>query len=420
LPDFDAQLFWSPDSSGQRLDVYVSVRESKLRFDKDSNSFVASYTSSLHLSGNVQLSKEVDRKIVLGSYPKADENSYDAFLVSFPINEGEHTIQIAVTDNESKTKFSKSYKITIPEIYDKSLLLSGIMFLARYDTSGQSRKITPFILSNVGLLSDTLKFFTVLTSRKPSNDSLFFYVYKIQSREPTTPTFNVQRSAYQPLAYNPCENNIDTILVYKYSTASSFREGTSFVFGNVPKPPPGNFLLKVIVKDDSNNTSSSTLKFQVHDKNFPQVSNNLSVMVSSLIYIAATNEITKIIAGRTDSSIKANLIEFWKSHGGLAKMVQYYQRVSQANQFFTSCIEGWKTPMGMYYIVIGAPDNVECEGEWNERWTYYQSSTQASMTVVFRLANETLNVEDRFYRIEQVITNVDLWDYYVNQWRTAY
>lgn len=420
LPDFDARLFWSPDSSGQRLDVYVSVRESRLRFDKDSNSFAASYTSSIHVSGKVPLSKDVDRRLVLGDFPKSDQNAYDAFITSFPVSGGEHTVQISVADNESKVRSARSYVINIPEIYNKPLLLSGVMFLARYDTSGQAKKITPFILSNVGLLSDTLRFFTVLSSKESSEDSLSFYVYKIQSREPVLPSFNIQMSVYQPLSYNPCENDIDTILVYKYSVASKFVTGNSFVFGNVPKPPPGNYLLKVVAKDDSNNSSMTYLTFTVRDRDFPKVSGNLRAMVSSLNYIAATNEVKKIIEARTDSAVKANLIDFWKEHGGLAKMAQYYQRVSQANQSFTSCIEGWRTPMGMYYIVCGAPDNVDCEGEWDERWNYYQSSTQASMTVEFRLAAETLNIEDRFYRIQQVFSNADLWDYYVNQWRTPY
>jgi GWxTD domain-containing protein len=420
LPEFDAKLFWSPDSTGQRLDVYVSVRESRLQFDKDSSLFVSSYSCSIHISGNVPLSKEVDRKIVLNSYPKSDQNSYDAFLVSFPISSEEHTVQISVTDNESRMKSTKSFIINIPQMYGKPLLLGGIMFLARYDTIGTATKITPFILSNAGLLSDTLNFFTVLSSKKSSEDSVFFHVYKIQSREPVLPTFNVRMYASQPLAYNPCKTDIDTILIYKYAMVSGFSAGTSFVFGSVPKPPPGNFLLMVEVKDHSGESSSTNLMFGVHDKGFPQIYGDPKAMVNSLNYIAAPNEMRKIIAGRADSSVRANLIEFWKEHGGLDKMAQYYQRVSQANQFFTNCIEGWRTPMGMYYIVCGPPDNVDCDGEWDERWNYYQSSTQGSMTVEFRLAEETLNIYDRFYRLERVYSNADLWDYYVNRWRTPY
>lgn len=259
-----------------------------------------------------------------------------------------------------------------------------------------------------------------MLSQEPLDDSAFFYVYKLQSKEPNIPTFNVQMSAYQPLSYSPCGVDVDTILIYRCSYAKSVAKGISLLFGNVPKPPPGNYLLRVVVGKESGTYAISTLKFQVHAKTFPDVINDLRLMVSSLNYIAASNEIKEIISAKSDSSVRENLIQFWKEHGGLDKMSQYYQRVSQANRFFSSCIDGWRTPMGMYYIVCGAPDNVECNGEWEERWSYYQSSTQISMTVVFRLAQETINIDERFYRIEQVYSNADLWGYYVNRWRTPY
>lgn len=418
LPDFEGKLFWSPDSSGPRLDVYVSVRESRLRFAKDSNLFVASYTCSVRLSGKAQLSKEVDRQIVLGAYPESDQNIFDAFLVSFPISSGEHTVQISVTDNESRQRATKVYSVNVPVVINRTLVLSDIMLLARYDTAGQAKRITPFILSNVGLLSDTLNFFTVLSSKGSSEDSIFFCLYMLRSRELAMPTFNYQMPVYQPMTYNPCESNLDTILVYEHSETSNFKAGISSIFGSVPKPSLGNFLLKILAKNGSGDSTTTFLRFQAHDRNFPQILDNLHDMINSLVYIASSSEIKEIYAGRTDSSERANLIDFWKDHGGLAKMTQYYQRVGQADQFFSSCIEGWKTPMGVYYIVCGAPDNVECEGEWDERWDYYQSSDQTSMTVVFRLVQETTNIEDRFYRIEQVYSNADLWDYYINQWRT--
>lgn len=69
------------------------------------------------------------------------------------------------------------------------------MLLARYDSVGQGMKITPFILTNVGLLSDTLKFFTMISSKNYSRDSLFFYVYRLVSKEPGIPGFNAQMSA---------------------------------------------------------------------------------------------------------------------------------------------------------------------------------------------------------------------------------
>jgi GWxTD domain-containing protein len=37
---------------------------------------------------------------------------------------------------------------------------------------------------------------------------------------------------------------------------------------------------------------------------------------------------------------------------------EYFKRVEYANERFTSTIEGWRTPMGMIYIICGEPYQV--------------------------------------------------------------
>lgn len=50
-------------------------------------------------------------------------------------------------------------------------------------------------------------------------------------------------------------------------------------------------------------------------------------------------------------------------------MRNYFKRVEQANQMFTSFKEGWKTDRGMIYIVFGLPDEVQLSGQ-QEMWSY--------------------------------------------------
>ncbi|MCL4509994.1 MAG: GWxTD domain-containing protein [Bacteroidetes bacterium] len=422
LPGFEARLFYSPDSAGQRLDVYVSVKESRLKYERQGDIYRASYISSVRLvqKEQVPITKEVSRVIKRNSYPEDLDNSYDAFLVSFNVKPGEYSVEVSVNDEESKQKAVRIYDLTVPDISDKKLALSDILLLARYDTSGQSRKITPFIMSNAGLLPDTIKFFTVVSSKNPSVDSIFFYLYKLRSRDYYFPNFSVQTFSNQPSTYDPCSEKKDTVLIYSYWTTASLNRGNSFVFGVVPKPPVGNYLLKVAAKDESKDSAMALLDFQVRTKNFPDISDDLPEMVSSLNYIASSYELKKIVEAKTDSAVKGNLLKFWKDRGGYDKMVQYYHRVAQANQYFANCVDGWKTPMGMFYIVCGPPDYVECQGAWNEKWVYSEPSTQSSMMVVFRLTRETINPDDRFYRIDRVYSNADMWGYYVNKWRTSY
>lgn len=432
-PTFDARLFWSPDSSsqtgsatGNRLDVYVSVKKSRLNYEKQGSSYRASYVCVIRLIRNDEnpVTKEIDRTIMENTYPGSNNNSYDAFLQSFAITSGKYRVEVSVGDEEAKWKTIRVYHVDIPETSGTNSVMGNILILARYDSTGNGRKITPFILSNVGLLPDTINFFTVVASKQSSLDSVFFFLYTLHRHGYNTINMNLGAYVNQQMGYDPCSHETDTVLIYNYSALVRLNKGYAFIFGAIPKPPIGNYLLKILARPEltsgngANDTLSSKYYFHVYNQDFPDITDNPMEMVNSLNYIATINEIKKIVDVKTDSAIKTNLLNFWKDHGGYDKMARYYQTVGEANRFFTNnCIEGWRTPMGMFYIVCGPPDNVDCEGTWNERWSYIQSSSQNSMTIAFRLAKDTQDIDNRFYWVDNVYSTADLWDYYVAKWR---
>jgi GWxTD domain-containing protein len=436
-PSFDATLFWSPDSmvsTGNRLDVYVSVKKARLNFEKENDSsFRASYVCTIrldkvgeHMGGQEDsvISKEIDRTLRQKNYPGSNDNSYDAFMQSFAVSDGEYRVSISISDDQGRWKNSKIYNIVIPNTSNMNTVMGDILLLARYDSLDAGRKITPFILSNAGLLSDTIHFFTVVSSKISCADSIFFYLFGLRNHVNYSVDMNFMAYLNQQTRYDPCSYGVDTVLIYRYSSVSQLNAGYTFIFGTIPKPPMGRYLLKIFVRpnavsgSNSNDELGSQFLFHVYNQSFPEITDNLVEMVNSLHYIAAPNEIKKILLGRSDSLIKMNLLSFWKDHGGYDKMERYYRRVGEANRFFTNdCVEGWKTPMGMFFVVCGPPDNVECTGAWDEKWSYIQPSTQNYMTINFRLANNAQNIDDRFYGIENIYSTADLWDYYVNQWR---
>jgi len=126
--------------------------------------------------------------------------------------------------------------------------MSDILLLARYDTLVQGRRITPFILSNAGLLSDTLSFFTVISSQRPSRDSIFFNVLKLEGKERIPSSYGRSSLSGIGPSFDPCRMGVDTILVYSYPINVVLARGFSYIFGGVPKPLPGNYLLEVLAE----------------------------------------------------------------------------------------------------------------------------------------------------------------------------
>ncbi len=421
-PEFDADLYQTADSSGQRLDIYISLKKSRLKYRKVGSSFQATYVTNIRLSRDDEppQANETQRVIRQSVYPTNSDSSYDAFLLSFRVMPGDYSVEVSITDGESGQKATRTYMKTIPAISDKVISLSDILLLARYDTVGQGRKITPFILSNVGLLSDTLKFLTVLVSHRPSSDSVFFRVYKLNNHYRLPSGFGGAPFSFRWSNQDPCRVDVDTVLAYSYSLHVAVDSGFSYIFGGVPKPFPGNYLLEVSVQDEEGSRAYSVLPFRIRERYFPDVTEDLMQMVNSLSYIASRGELERITKVRGDSAVRANLLKFWVDYGGYSKMAQYYQRVSQANRFFSTCLDGWWTPMGMLYVICGPPDYVECQGLRAERWTYIGAATNDRFVVDFRLTRETTNPEDRYYVVENIYSNLDFWSHYVNRWRTPY
>ena len=56
----------------------------------------------------------------------------------------------------------------------------------------------------------------------------------------------------------------------------------------------------------------------------------------------------------------------------------YYSRVQRANELFTSYKEGWKTDMGMIYIIFGPPNKV-FRSDGNLKWVYKKTYEMPSL-----------------------------------------
>ncbi len=422
LPEFNAALFHTPDSSGQRLDVYVSLKEARLKFEKIGDLFRARCTVNVRLlrDGEPFHSREIQRVVWRKACPSFSDSSYDASLVSFRVNPGKYTAEIFVTDEVSGETAIRKYRREIPDLSGRQSYLSDILLLGRFDTVGNGRRITPFILKNAGLLSDTLKFFTVLYSENSSSDSVFFDVFRLESHERLPSGFGGSLFSSSAVSYDPCRLGVDTCHVYSFQIPVAVQRGFTYIFGGIPRPEAGSYVLKVSTHETAGITATSLLPFLMRGRYFPDISDDLPQLVNSLRYITSPGELGKITSDNSDSAIKVNLLKFWSEGGGKVKMSDYYGRVSEANRLFSTCMDGWRTPMGMFYVVCGPPDFVECRGAFSERWMYVRSSTNERVVIDFRLTRDTDNPEDRYYGVENISSNMDFWSYYVSRWRTPY
>jgi len=107
-------------------------------------------------------------------------------------------------------------------------------------------------------------------------------------------------------------------------------------------------------------------------------------LVPPLRYLTTNTEFKKLIHAPDP---KAAVDSFWiETAGNEERAVElirdYYSRVEDANWYFTSFKEGWKTDRGMTYIVMGKPQTVFRSGEI-ETWIYGEQGNRVSLTFDF-------------------------------------
>jgi GWxTD domain-containing protein len=116
---------------------------------------------------------------------------------------------------------------------------------------------------------------------------------------------------------------------------------------------------------------------------FPEIATTAQ-LVTPLRYITTKSEYEKITEGEDQ---KEAVDQFWLNTAGnpaRAKTLiqKYYSNIEEANQYFTSYHEGWKTDRGIIYIIFDRPDYVY-RGESSEEWIYGEPEHRNSLRFDF-------------------------------------
>jgi GWxTD domain-containing protein len=151
------------------------------------------------------------------------------------------------------------------------------------------------------------------------------------------------------------------------------------------------------------------------DENFPKVG-TVDQMLQPLRYLTSKYEYDDMVMLKNK---KEAVDKFWIEAAGNAdrakEMIKlYYNRVQDANRFFTSYIEGWKTDMGILYIIYGEP-NVVYRSKNVESWVYGEDRNLLSITFTFIKVQNPFTDND--YSLSRSPVYKDGWYIAVDNWR---
>jgi GWxTD domain-containing protein len=116
---------------------------------------------------------------------------------------------------------------------------------------------------------------------------------------------------------------------------------------------------------------------------------------------------------------KAAIDNFWITIAGSKErarelLKRYYGRVKEANKYYSSYTQGWKTDRGIIFIVFGPPTSVY-KNKNNETWVYGIESNPNS--VHFNFIKTKNPFSDNDYILERSVYLKDPYYTAVDYWR---
>ena len=148
---------------------------------------------------------------------------------------------------------------------------------------------------------------------------------------------------------------------------------------------------------------------------FPEITTP-EEMRDPLRYITTRKEYDTLMAA---TQVKAAVDDFWlktaRSPERAKLLIQkYYTNIEEANKYFTSYLEGWKTDRGLIYIIFGRPDYVY-RADDSEDWIYGEPQNRNSLQFTFIRVNN--HFTDNDYMLFRSPTFKESWFITVQSWR---
>jgi len=349
-----------------KTDVYflLEVPYSSVQFKKSGNKFSADYQVDLTFYDSVKSKIIVEKlwseEIITENYSETfSKENYNISYRKLNLAPAKYHVVCTVEDESSKEPIIFESDISVRSFRD-SIDVSDILLINKIVEGKNGREIIPNISHSLSPGSSVM---------------INFELYS-----------NIDRAI--TINYIVKELNRDITVTRMISRA--IQAGTNIIEEKVDevKLKIGNYTLAVVVADANGaELCKRAIKFSVQLPGIPVSLEGLEKAIDQLIYIASDTEIDSIRAGKDYDEKLKKFIEFWKKHdpdpssSNNEMMNEYYRRIDYANKHFEGYYDGWRTDMGMVYVTLGPPDQVEREpmsidSKPYEIWYYYNLNKQ--------------------------------------------
>lgn len=346
LPDFHWDVIGAdaPQPEMSRLYIYLKTPYDVLSFVKsDSGGFEAKYEVSVTINDKDDF--QVDGKIWQEKVFAEDfeqTNSRRMFSITFAkfdIEPGKYQVNLGFTDLETKKTKKVQKKIELKDYEKKKLMISDVSFVRNLVTD--SLGVKTFVPEVADYIVDL--------SRK-----LYCY-FEIYNR-----TGNSEKYKISYWIKNARGKKVLEREYLRQSDGKRTLESFALLSNDLSQ---GAYEIEVKVRQGKNEAKVKK-EFVVRWADLPSSIYDIELAIKQAKYIAEKKEWDKLKKAKEDEKLDA-FREFWAKRDPTPGspqnewMDEYYARVAYANARFGGFRDGWKSDMGMIYIIFGPPSDVE-------------------------------------------------------------
>lgn len=362
LPTFHYDLVnvASPDLELSRLQVYLKIAFDELQFTLSEEQFQAKFEISVVIydkKGNQVDGKIEEEDVVAENFDLTNSRqAYSTSYLKFDLEPDVYKIAINLSDMETKKSRSVKDEFQLRDFNEKKLTVSDLAF------------VRDIVVDSLGVKSFSPD---IANCIKETGDDLhvYFEIYsQAEKDEQFQISYLVKDLKGQEVIQNSYKRRKDDA-----RTLESFLLPTSEL-------SQGKYLLELMVKSGLRKTEI-TKSFFIRWANMPATISDIELAIRQVKYIADKKEFDDLKNAAADEKLK-KFEEFWNNHdpspGTEANegMDEFYRRIQYTNENFTVFREGWKTDMGMIYIIFGPPSDIErhpfdLENKPHEFWYYH-------------------------------------------------
>lgn len=357
----DPLVFYSKDSASARLDLYIELPLENVQFKRN----VATNKYDAFIDYNIIITDSRNSVVYNNSFTETMSNTEDEqkkipessvyAIKQFYLKPDNYKLNFTLKDKNNQKEYSKDYEFKVKDFNLGKFNFSDIMLVSNYKEEPDGKKeISPLINGNIGNLKDFYLFFEVYNNTDSIREEA--YVYKVID-EKNTPLLEGNYDYFLDSGVNKKVERINTNL---------------FTIGD----------FTIEISDKKTNEIVASKKITYRWDYLPVSLKNLDLAISQLAYVATSKELAYIKDGKTRQEKERRFLKFWRDKDPTPTtpknefLIEYYNRIKIANERYSHYVDGWRTDMGMVYIIYGNPSNIERHPfESNtkpyEIWEYY-------------------------------------------------